>query len=137
MTTRTPTRSGDLAVIGLVHGDDAHDVEVRLIVPDAVRTAGRGPIRLQLARNGVELRQAELIWLVSTNKGWFHMRGEAVAAAGGPPLPFRADVYASVIGRDRGPDRLALRLYAPGDDPNQASPVDKVSGWMEPGSIRM
>ena len=136
MTIHTPTRSDDLAAIGNAVADDTAPLDIRLVVPGPIRRAGRGPIELILATCGLEVAGAELIWLVTTNKGWVHMRGEA-RRTDGIRLPFRADLFAAAYAHDLGPDRVAIRLYAPGDDPNRASPIHKLGGRMVAGSIRL
>jgi hypothetical protein len=133
----TAARSGDVTAIGQVHADDHRLVEVRLIVPSTVRRAGRGNVSLVLADPEVDIEGATLLWLVTTNKGWAHMRGEADVAGGTGRLPFRADLFAGAAMADGGPDRFALRMYAAGDDPNRASPIHKFAGWMPVGSIRI
>ena len=134
--TASTTRSSALAAVGPVQADDATLVEVRLLVADGVRRAGRGAIELELVGDELAVAEAELIWLVTTNKGWAHMRGEATLADG-RRLPFRADLYDASQARDPGPDRIALRIYAAGDDPNRSSPIRKLGGSMAPGSIVM
>jgi hypothetical protein len=134
MTDSRTRTAGDLAAIGSVHAEDETSVDVRLVVGGSVRRSGRGSIELHLAGYGLDITRAELIWLVTTNKGWVHMRGEATVADG-DRLPFRADLFAAGQVRDGGPDRIAVRIYAAGDDPNRSSPIRKLGGWMAAGSI--
>jgi hypothetical protein len=124
----------DLVAIGAIEMEGGPGVEVRLVIPAGVRRRGRGPMGLAISDGLIVLDGGDLIWLVTTNKGWVHMRGEA-RTEHGKRLPFRADLYASTAGRDGGPDRFALRLYAAGDDPNRASPIAKLGGPMAAGSI--
>lgn len=98
---------------------------------------GRGPITIEWDADGVAVKGGELIWLVTTNKGWAHLRGVAWASEVSPHLPFRADLFSASVAGHPGPDRLALRFYAVGADPNVASPLYKAHGWLEPGSIRL
>lgn len=135
---KTATGSGDLVAVGLLHPDDAgaSEVEVLLVVAMPVLRAGRGPLALAVDADGVAIMAGELVWIVTTNKGWAHLRGVAsTTTSGAGQLPFRADLFCADSVGDVGPDRMALRLYAPGADPNVASPIHKLHGWMAPGSI--
>jgi hypothetical protein len=136
MLTSTTSSSSELTAIGALTGDDDGTVDVRLVVPVDVRRVGRGRIALSLRMPDLAIEGAELIWLVTTNKGWAHMRGKA-SLVGGTELPFRADLFAASQIHDPGPDRFALRVYAEGEDPNRASPICKLSGAMPAGSIRV
>lgn len=78
-----------------------------------------------------------LIWLVLTNKGWAHLRGTAMTRDQGAPLPFRADLFSAGAVGHSGPDRIAIRIYPIDADPNLASPVHKVQGWLEAGGVRL
>lgn len=125
--------------VGLLHPDDADApaVEVLLVVAEPALRAGRGPITLAVDADGVAIMAGELIWIVITNKGWAHLRGVASTTSGGERLPFRADLFSAGAVGDEGPDRMALRLYAVDADPNVASPVHKLHGWMPHGSIHL
>ena len=129
----------DLRASGLLHNDDARlgASSIRLVAETGVVRRGRGPITIEWDADGVAVKGGELIWLVTTNKGWAHLRGVAWASDLGPHMPFRADLFSATVAGDPGPDRLALRFYAVGADPNVASPLHKVHGWLEPGSIRL
>ena len=135
-------RTDEVTVVGTVYGDDGPTTAVRLRVPAAIRHVGAGAIELDVACPGLTLVRAELIWIVSTNKDWVHMRGEATAVESVRPLPFRADLHGTGgnvpdVGDTAGRDRFALRVYAAGDDPNRASPIIKIGGWMDAGSVRL
>lgn len=108
-----------------------------MIVTTAVLRAGRGPLTLDADLDGLVVMPGVLVWIVTTNKGWAHLRGIASTADGGGRLPFRADLYCADSVGDPGPDRMALRLYAAGVDANVASPSHKIQGWMDHGSIRI
>ena len=130
--------SRGLAVVGLLHPDDhgGSPVPVRLVVSAAVRRAGGGPIDVEITMDGLRASGGSLIWLVTTNKGWAHLRGVATDRTTGAGRPFRADLFAASGAGDDGPDRLALRFYAAGADPNIAGPTHKIHGWLDRGSIR-
>lgn len=85
---------------------------------------------------GLIVSGGSLIWIVTTNKGWAHLRGLTLDVIGHPARPFRADLFSAASVGDHGVDRIALRLYDPGADPNLASPTHKVRGWLEAGSVR-
>ena len=133
----TAARSRDVTAIGRLHADDGRLVDIRLVVSGSVRRDGQGTISLTLADPVFDLQGATLVWLVTTNKGWAHMRGEADVAGMDGRLPFRADLFAAELVGDAGPDRFALRMYSADEDPNIASPTYKVAGWMPVGSIRL
>ena len=86
--------------------------------------------------DGLGASGGSLVWLVTTNKGWAHLRGVATDRATGAGRPFRADLFSASGAGDDGADRLALRFYAAGADPNIAGPTHKIHGWMDRGSIR-
>lgn len=136
---KAATGSKDLVAVGLLHPDDsgAPAVEVLLVVAMPVLRAGRGPLALAVDADGVAIMAGELVWIVTTNKGWAHLRGVASTASGGERLPFRADLFSADAVGDVGPDRMALRLYDIGADPNVASPTHKLHGWMPHGSIHL
>lgn len=136
---KTATGSRDLVAVGLLHRDDAaaSTVEVLLVVAMSVLHAGRGPLALAVDAGGVAIMAGELVWIVTTNKGWAHLRGVASTTSGAGQLPFRADLFSADSVGDVGPDRMALRLYAPDADPNVASPIHKLHGWMAHGSIHL
>lgn len=128
-----------MAVVGLLHPDgrDGPAVAVRLVVSGAVRRAGGGPIEFEIAIDGLETSGGSLVWLVTTNKGWAHLRGVATDRATGAGRPFRADLFAASGAADIDPDCLALRFYEEGADPNIAGPTHKIAGWLDRGSIRL
>jgi hypothetical protein len=133
-TTAGPT---DFAVLGRIHHDDGGSSDIHLVVGRAARKAGLGRIDLVWDGEPEPIDGGELIWLVTTNKGWAHLRGIAIAGASGRRHPFRADLYSAHAVGDPGPDRLAIRFYAVDADPNVESPNHKVHGSLEPGSIRL
>lgn len=138
------SRARDVTAIGLLHADDGRLVDIRLVVSGSVRRNGQGTISLTVADPAFDLQGATLVWLVTTNKGWAHMRGEAAHMRGEAVVagvdgrrPFRADLFAAHLVGDAGPDRFALRIYGAAEDPNVASPTHKIAGWMAVGSIRL
>ena len=85
------------------------------------RSEIRAMLREILARmDGLRIAEATLIWIVTTNKGWAHLRGLARTGLDEDPRPYRADLFAASTQRAPGDDRIALRLYEPGADPNIA-----------------
>ena len=134
---KTATGSRDLVAVGLLHPDEtgAPDVEVLLVVAEPALRAGCGPLILAVDADGVAIMAGELVWIVTTNKGWAQLRGVASTTSGADRLPFRADLFSADAVDDVGPDRMALRLYAMDADPNVASPMHKIHGWLAHGSI--
>jgi len=78
----------------------------------------------------------ELLWAVRTNKGWVHLRGLA-HATDGVDYPFRADIFGPRSVDASGPARIALRIYDVDADPNQASPIVKVQGLLDPDAVEL
>jgi hypothetical protein len=78
-----------------------------------------------------------LIWMVMTNKGWAHLRGTVRTRDDGAELPFRADLFSAAAVGAMGPDRVAIRIYPLDADPNIDSPIHKVQGWIEGGSVQL
>jgi len=138
MIVERPTTPDDLAVSGEVDPDGAGlaSVAIRLVIGAAIRRAGHGTIRLEVHGDALVVERGELVWLVTTNKGWAHLRGSATTDDG-RQLPFRADLYSAAAVDDPGRDRVALRLYAQDADPNLASPAFKLYGWLPHGSVAL
>lgn len=90
---------------------------------------------LEIEIDRVVSREASLVWIVTTNKGWAHLRGVVQSSEADRRLPFRADLFAAASAGASGPDRASLRFYAAGTDPNVAGPILKLQGSLEPGSI--
>ena len=129
----------DLVAAGGVCPDDgtADRIQLRLRVPAASRRRGLGPLDLVVTMDGITLAAGRLIWLVTTNKGWAHLRGEGWGEDLALRFPFRVDVFSAAAVRADPPDRIALRLYAPGTDPNVDGPIHKLAGWFETGGARI
>jgi hypothetical protein len=78
----------------------------------------------------LHLRSASFDWLVVTSTNWARFEGLAtIDGAAGALYPFRIDA------RDGAPDRLVLRVWAPGADPSTAEPVYKASGDVSGGQV--
>jgi len=138
-TIETTGGSNELAAIGRIRPDEPNSGEatIRLIVSVAVRRVGRGQISLTWQSDQLSIAGGALIWIVTTNKGWAHLRGDCWDANPKLRLPFRVDLFsASAIGSD-APDRVALRVYAPDVDPNTGSPTHKIFGSLGNGGIRL
>lgn len=139
MGTELAARPSGLVAVGLLHPDldEGTGVPVRLTVDGSVMRAGRGPIAIDVDAAGYVVTGGTLVWIVTTNKGWAHLRGTAWADDPGMPRPFRADLYSADAVGDPGVDRFAFRLYGVEDDPNVASPTHKIHGWLDARSIRL
>src|SRR5207302_1348234 len=78
----------------------------------------------------LHLKSAAFDWLVVTSTNWARFQGLAtIDGAGGALYPFRSDA------RDGDPDRLVLRVWAPGADPSTAEPAYKASGDVSGGQV--
>jgi hypothetical protein len=78
----------------------------------------------------LHLKSATFDWLVVTNTNWAKFQGLATITGAGDALyPFRVDA------RDGAPDRLVLKVWAPGSDPSTAEPIYKASGDVSGGQI--
>ena len=108
-----------------------------LVVPAAVRRAGHGPITMGLEADGLRITEATLVWMVTTNKGWAHLRGSAGTGPGSATHPFRADLFAASLVPGTDDDRVALRVYEPGADPNVAGPTLKLLAVLPRGTIHL
>lgn len=128
--------SSHLTVVGRMFGEDGTVWDVRVIVTADIRRSGRGAITFVWADEDLAIDGADLAWVVTTNKGWAHLRGVASVVQDERRLPFRADLFSSLRAGELSPDRIALRLYDVDGDPNLSSPIRKVQAWMEPGSVR-
>lgn len=128
-----------LSAIGWFESDDPGRpaVAIRLVVGSATRRAGRGPIELAIDLDELRIGGASLVWLVTTNKGWAHLRGLAEERETGADRPFRADLCSAQSAGVDGPDLLTLRIYGPGADPNVDSPTIKLQGHLPQGSVRL
>jgi hypothetical protein len=109
---------------------DLGPMDVTLRIPTTTRVAGRGPLDLHVVAADWELAGVDLHWVVSTNKGWFHLRGTARLSGHAHDQPLRMDVYGG-LATPPDPDRVALRLYPPDSDPNLAGPIVKLMGVFE------
>lgn len=129
----------DLVAEGIVHPDDpvGEPVPARLVVTADVLRAGRGPLVIDLAIGDRTLLSASLVWVVRTDTGWAHLRGLAEPDGADPARPFRADLFSAAAIDDPGPDRIAVRLYGPTDDPDVDGPTHKLHGWLASGSVRL
>src|SRR6476659_7537767 len=110
---------------------DLGPLDITLRVDAAARARGRGHLALHVVAGGWELTGVELLWVVTTNKGWIHLRGTARLADGATAQPVRMDVYGGGHGAPPDPDRIALRLYPPDTDPNLAGPIVKLMGTFD------
>jgi len=104
------------------------------VVQPAARRGAPDPIAFEWTVGALTIVSAELVWAVRTNKGWAHLRGLA-CAANGVDHPFRADIFGPRSVGAEGPARIALRVYDAGADPNQASPIVKIQGLLEPDDV--
>jgi hypothetical protein len=125
------------AAIGPTRSADERPIALRLHVPAAVRQTGHGPITLELEADGLRITHATLVWMVTTNKGWAHLRGLVGDGSGSSDRPFRADLYAASLLAGTEDDRVALRVYDVGADPDAAGPTHKLQGRLPRGSVRL
>jgi hypothetical protein len=114
---------------------DLGPLEISLRLDAAVRRTGRGPLELHVVASDWTLTGVELLWVVTTNKGWTHLRGTARLAEGAADQPIRMDIYGGGLGGPPNPERIALRLYPPGSDPNLAGPIVKLMGTFEEPAV--
>jgi WD40-like Beta Propeller Repeat len=78
----------------------------------------------------LHLKSVGFDWLVVTNTNWARFQGLAtIDGANGALYPFRVDA------RDGDPDRLVLRVWAPGADPSGVEPLYKASGDVSGGQV--
>lgn len=93
-------------------------------------TAPGGALQFHYNAGKLHLKSAGFDWLVVTNTNWARFQGLAtIDGAGGALYPFRVDA------RDGTPDRLVLRVWAPGADPSAAEPLYKASGDVSGGEV--
>jgi hypothetical protein len=116
------------------HTEDGQPVRIELHVPAASRAAS-GPITGRIAGAGLDLEALALDWLVTTNRGWAHLRG--VGRHAGIEVPFRCDLYSARAEGREDVDLAAIRVYGPGSDPTRDGPTAKVTVTLPPGSIRL
>lgn len=96
----------------------------------ATSTVPGGALQFHYNTGKLHLKSSAFDWLVVTNTNWARFQGLAtIDGAGGGLYPFRVDA------RDGTPDRLVLRVWAPGSDPAAAEPVYKASGDVSGGEI--
>lgn len=110
------------------------DVTVAMSVPRSSRTTG-GPITCRITGPGVDLVCEWADWLVTTNRGWAHLRGKGRSSD--RTVPFRCDAYSARANGEDGPDVLAIRIYAPDADPGTDGPVAKLTLSLPSGSVRL
>ena len=93
-------------------------------------TVPGGALQFHYNAGKLHLRSAGFDWLVVTNTNWAKFQGLAtIDGAGGALYPFRVDA------RDGAPDRLVVRVWAPGADPSAAEPLYKASGDVSGGEV--
>jgi Tol biopolymer transport system component len=93
-------------------------------------TVPGGALQFHYNAGKLHLKSAGFDWLVVTNTNWAKFQGLAtIDGAGGALYPFRVDA------RDGSPDRLVLKVWAPGSDPSSAEPLYKASGDVSGGEI--
>jgi hypothetical protein len=127
----------DLVADGRIRPDDGSErlIPLRLSIPGTVCQAGRGPAELALRLVDLDLVAVDLGWINITKKGWIHLRGEASGSDGGR-YPMRADIFsAETVDAVGSVDRIGLRVYAQGADPDLASPIHKITGSFESGGV--
>lgn len=95
-----------------------------------------GAIELVVRSSGLTFTGERVVWLVTTNKGWLHLRGVG-RLDGGPPAPFRCDLFSSAMVRADGPDLMVLRIYDAQADPNHDGPVAKLRAALGAGSVQL
>ena len=107
-STETTARPADIAARGRILHDDGGSSDIHLVVGRVARRAGHGRIDLAWDGDAEPIAGGELIWLVTTNKGWAHLRGIAIARSqrSSTPVPCRP------LQRQRG---RRPRSRSPGD----------------------
>lgn len=94
----------------------------RSTVPD-------GQFRLVYRAGDFELAaHSSFDWLVVTNSNWARFQGLGTLSDG-TVVPFRVDA------RDGDPDRIVIRIWAPGADPSVDEPAYRASGDVERGQV--
>jgi hypothetical protein len=124
----------DLAACGHT-GSAADPLTVALLVPGRPRARVPRAMAMVVESDDFRFVGEELHWLVTTNKGWAHLRGEGHLDGSRASAPFRADLMSAGPPPAAGPDRFALRVYEPGRDPNFASPLRKAAGDLVVGAV--
>ncbi len=96
-------------------------------------TVPSGSLEFHYNVGGFKLKSAAMDWLVVTNSNWAHFQGVAEIEGREGLFPFRVDA------RDdkTGDDRFVLKVWAPGDNPNQNGIVYKASGDLSGGQIKI
>ena len=80
-----------------------------------------------------DLSSAGYDWLVVTNSQWAHFNGSVTLNGGSAVYPISVSVRDS--NKTGTPDRLVLKVYAPGADPLTASPIYQASGDVSGGNV--
>jgi hypothetical protein len=129
----------DIVADGEIRPDDGTErlIAMRLSISGEVCQAGRGPATLELHVPELDLTELDVGWLNITNKGWIHLRGEASGSDGGR-YPMRADIFsAEIVDAAGSVDRIGVRIYGQGADPDTASPIHKITGSFASGGVRV
>lgn len=87
-------------------------------------TVPSGNLTFHYAVGDFKLSSSSFDWLVVTNQNWAKFNGTATIQGQTGLYPFRVEA------RDAGStgDRFAIKIWAPGADPDQAAPIYKASG---------
>jgi hypothetical protein len=136
------TAWGELAVAGVATSIDGNAIRVAILVRAGRRRAGQAS-SLVVEGPGFRFEAEALERVITTARGWVHVRGSGHLDGSAGWSPFRADFRARSRNgapdgaRDGAPDgshngapdtdHFSMRVYANGSDPATASPIAKVT----------
>ncbi len=98
------------------------------------QTVPGGNLNFHYNAGDFRLKSASMDWLVVTNTQWARFQGLAEIDGMAGLHPFRVDARDGANGQ---PDRFVIRIWAPGDDPDQQGLIYKASGDVEAGQIKI